>query len=98
MEKPTSSVAAASDVHVDDVGGVAVECESGAVVADGGGGIEVACELLHVAEVDAGVERGGDGRVARRPCGVSGLVIPAERRPVARFMLRLRGSGGHRSG
>ena len=48
----------------DGVGGVAVQGVAGAVVADGGPWVGVAGELLHVAQGDAGVERGGDGRVA----------------------------------
>src|SRR5689334_1536022 len=48
----------------DDVGGVAVEGHATAVVAHGGAGVRMAGCLLDVSERDAGVEGGGDERVA----------------------------------
>ena len=50
----------------DDVGGVAVEGDAGAVVAHGRARVGVAGGFLDVAQRDAGVERGGDERVAQR--------------------------------
>lgn len=50
----------------DDVGGVSVEGDAGSVVAHGGARVGVAGGFLHVTQWDAGVEGGGDERVAQR--------------------------------
>ena len=63
---PGWSAGGAGDEGGDDVGGVAVEGDAGSVVAHGGARVGVAGGFLHVAERDAGVERGGDERVAER--------------------------------
>jgi hypothetical protein len=59
------SAAGAGEERGDDVGGVAVERDSGAVVAHGGASVGVAGGFLDVAERHPGVERGGDERVAQ---------------------------------
>jgi hypothetical protein len=56
----------ASDEGGDDVGGVAVEGLTTAVVAHGRSRIRVTRCLLYVPEGYAGVERGGDERVSQR--------------------------------
>ena len=53
------------DICGDDVGGVAVQAGAGPVVAHGGARVGVRCRFLHVAERDAGIECGGDERVAQ---------------------------------
>ena len=58
------SAAGAGEECCDDVGGVAVEGDSGSVVAHGGAGVGVAGGFLDIAERDAGVEGSGDERVA----------------------------------
>jgi hypothetical protein len=50
----------------DDVGGVSVEADAGAVVAHGGARVGVAGGFLDVAEWDSGVERGSDEGVPER--------------------------------
>ena len=60
----------------DDVGRVSVERASGAVAAAGLAWVGVSCEVLHVAQAAAGIERGRDGWVAER-VGEMGLSIPA---------------------
>src|SRR5687768_9601297 len=57
--------AAAGDVDIDDVRRVPVEGETASVVADGGCWVGVAGVLLDGAEVDAGVEGGGDRGVPK---------------------------------
>src|SRR4051794_30528334 len=54
------SAGGAGDEGRDDVGGVAVERDSGSVVAHRGSRVGVAGGLLYVAERYAGIERGGD--------------------------------------
>ena len=55
----------AGDEGGDDVGGVPVEGDAGAVVAHRGARVGVAGGFLDVAQRDAGVEGGGDERVAQ---------------------------------
>ena len=56
---------AGGHVGGEDVVGVAVEVLAGPVVAHGGAGVGVAGGDLDVAQVDAGVEHGGDEGVAQ---------------------------------
>jgi hypothetical protein len=48
-----------------DVGGVTIEADAGPVVAHGGARVGVTRGFLDVSECDAGVERGGDERMAQ---------------------------------
>jgi len=73
---PRSSGAGCSgEVGGDDVGGVAVECAAGAVVAAGLARVGMPCEVLNVTQIAAGIERGGDRGVSER-VGRDGLVDP----------------------
>jgi hypothetical protein len=65
-ERADVSAAGAGEERGDDVGGVPVERDSGAVVAHGGARIDVAGGLLDVAERHASIERRGDERVTER--------------------------------
>jgi hypothetical protein len=60
------SSSGAGHVGGEDVVGVAVEVLAGTVVAHGGAGVGVAGGDLDVAEVDAGVEHGGDVGVSEQ--------------------------------
>lgn len=56
-------LAGSGDVLHDGVRGVSIKGLAGAVIAQGGAGVGVSGELLHVSQRPS-VERGGDGGVA----------------------------------
>ena len=60
----TRSARRSGDVGGHDVRGVAIEGDPSAVVAHGRARVGVTCRLLDVAKWHAGIERGGDERVA----------------------------------
>lgn len=60
------SACGAGEVGGDDVGGVPVQGDSGAVVAHGRSRVGVRSRFLDVAQRDASVQGGGDERVAQR--------------------------------
>jgi hypothetical protein len=99
-----ASAGGAGEVGGDDVGGMAVEGDSGAVVAHGRPRIGVRGGFLDVAQRDAGIERGGDECVTQRVRAVRLVDAGAARRDArtprsARVQLRARqrrvGDGAH---